>query len=607
MAEKFIEALSDHVECGICSCPYESAKYLDCLHTFCEGCINRLLDQTNQVWNGPSVCIRCPICRKVTRFQAGRKADTLKSNFIVNGIVEELLHHDLPGPVVEQKEDVCADHGIETKFYCEKCNKIICSECALCKHYGHTFLIKNVEDASKSKAKEINNLISNATSWLQSHRNFSKEYGEKRAEGNKRLDEIKEAITTSYSTNIDTITNKLEAKKEALMAEVVTRREEFVQVLDGVLVPLAEAMSQVLDDVEFGEALVDTNDHREILLNYQDWMKSLCNRLDYGLPSSTAAKKQISLIESMCFRRSANSIIDVPKLGTVWYQKKDQHDQHAQGESILNPVIKLNRPTERLLLTERGQLSGEPEMMTPYPNGRILVLYKDRRVEILSPDGNIDNVRPIVSARYVAALSDGRIVALSDRNTVNIYNQQGQRQEVMFQISACDEFAEYIATDKDNHVYVLYPRAAKFLKFPTEGGEPTAVIPLATDDLRDVSSMGLSKEGNVILVLAQGEVRVFSSTGRLIRRIPIKEADRVSCDQEGKLWIIANQDIQGSNRAFLEVYSEYGLRRADCYIPKDPATSTSEFEPWGVALSPTCYAACVSPTEIAWFVHEVDR
>ena len=193
MAESFVEAISDHLECGICSCRFDHAKYLDCLHTFCEGCINRLLDQTNQVWQGHTVCVRCPICRKVTRFHSG-KAETLKSNLIVNRIIEELEHHDQTGP----KEDLCLDHGVERKFFCEKCGVIICSECALCKHCGHTFLIKNVEDASKSKVNEIVKMMSKATLWLKSREEFSSKYEENRTEGSKKLDDIKDAIESSY-------------------------------------------------------------------------------------------------------------------------------------------------------------------------------------------------------------------------------------------------------------------------------------------------------------------------------------------------------------------------------------------------------------------------
>ena len=51
------------LECSICFNTFEKPKLLNCMHTFCEKCLNKVLNADD----GNGDVIKCPICRGITK------------------------------------------------------------------------------------------------------------------------------------------------------------------------------------------------------------------------------------------------------------------------------------------------------------------------------------------------------------------------------------------------------------------------------------------------------------------------------------------------------------------------------------------------------------
>ncbi|XP_011673662.1 tripartite motif containing 13-like [Strongylocentrotus purpuratus] len=433
MAESIVGAISAHLECAICYRRFENAKCLKCLHTFCESCINGVIDtavgsDSDSDDDFIENHVRCPVCREETKC----RAKTLRPNLLANKIIEELKRHEDS----ESTKELCKEHGAEKKFFCEKCAVLICSECALCTHGKHTFLIKNVEDASKAKVDGMVKLMSKATMWMASHQEFFMDYTKKKVEGNKRLDDISEAIQISSSTCLKLLTDMINRKKENLMTRVESNRSDLIEAVDNILLPVEEAISNVSDEIECAEELLDSSDPKEVVLKYRDWAKRLLRGIDQQIPSDMDARRQCSMVGSLKFFESNAHILDVPQLGVLGEQVPERKDQDKE-------MALLQRPTQRLLLTLRVQVCGRIKLMTPYTNGSILVRYRDGHMEVMSPDGSCGRIRgPSISARDMAAMSNGRFVTLTKRNTVKIYGKGGESQQVEFVTREDDEFAD---------------------------------------------------------------------------------------------------------------------------------------------------------------------
>ena len=97
----------DHLECSICKEAYRQPKILDCVHSFCENC----LDEYHTTKYKDAVMIPCPLCRRETQLPT-MGVPGLKTNFYLIGIVEEIT--------LQQR--LVSSSG-NTKLTCELCNE----------------------------------------------------------------------------------------------------------------------------------------------------------------------------------------------------------------------------------------------------------------------------------------------------------------------------------------------------------------------------------------------------------------------------------------------------------------------------------------------------
>ncbi|XP_041453544.1 tripartite motif-containing protein 54-like [Lytechinus variegatus] len=598
MAEAVVEAILGHLECAICHCRLEDAKCLKCLHTFCESCINRAIEANADSDSSddydeldrPNHRFRCPMCRQETGYDYDR-SEALRPNLLANKIIEEIKRHEDS----ESKKELCKEHGAEKKFFCEKCNVLICSECALCNHGKHTFLIKNLEEASKAKVEEIVKLMTKATEWMESYEHFREDYAAKQAEGNERLDNISDVIKVRFNSYLEHVTDIINHRKEDLLAEVKTNRSDLNEALDNILIPVGEAVSKVTEEIELAEELLDSTDPKEVVLQYKDWAKRLSQGTDQQIPSDAAARRQCTRVGSLHFSESEAPVFEVPKLGVLRLQVPEANSQ-GEEKGVLQLVCK-----RRLLLTLRTQVSGKIKIMTPYKNDSILVHYQNGHTEVLCLDGSCSRIRSTnISAKDMAALSDGRFVTLT-RNKVKIYESGGIQQQIKFSIHEDDGMADAITTDAEDNVLLLYSELAKIVRLSSGDGSRIDAVSVVGIKSNGVLRINSTKNGKIAIIQDDGVV--IASPDDSCRVMALSATGKVSCDQEGNLWVISHHTIQGTSRAFLEVYGDQGELLAETYLPND--NTAVGFEPWGIAVSTSCFAAVLSPSQVGWFIWDI--
>ncbi|XP_054749957.2 uncharacterized protein LOC129255635 [Lytechinus pictus] len=598
MAESVVEAILGHLECAICHCRLEHAKCLKCLHTFCESCINRAIEANADsdssddsiTYDRPNHRIRCPMCRQETGYDYDR-SEALRPNLLANKIIEEIKRHEDS----ESKKEFCKEHGAEKKYFCEKCNVLICSECALCNHGKHTFLIKNLEKASAAKVEEIVKLMSKATEWMESFENFRGDYAAKQAEGNERLDNISEVIKVRFNSYLERITDIINHRKDDLLAEVKTNRIDLNKTLDNILIPVGEAVSKVTDEIKFAEGLLDSTDPKEVVLQYKDWAKRLSQGTDQRIPSDVTARRQCTRVGSLHFSESEVPVFEVPKVGVLQFQIPEAN---SQGEEKC--VLQVRK--HRLLLTLRAQVSGRIKIMTPYTNDSILVHYQNGHTEVLWSDGSSKRIRSAnISAKDMASLTDGRFVTLTKRNKVKIYESGGIQQNIKFSIHEDDGVVDAITTDPEDNVLMLYSELAKIVRLSS--GDGSRIDAVSVVGIKSNGELRINSTENGKIVIIQDDGVVIASSDNSCRVIALSTTGRVSCDQEGNLWVISHHNIQGTRRAFLEVYGDHGELLAETYLPND--NTAVGFKPWGIAVSTSCFAAVLSPSQVGWFIWDI--
>ena len=129
MAMKAMKKLEDHLTCSICLDTYTDPKQLQCSHVFCRDCLEGLVERRA---SPDQPAITCPMCRHVTP----ALGPDLQPAFHINRLL------DVQASLDRVKASFCPLHqGKELDLYCETCEELICSHCALKggKHHSHNY------------------------------------------------------------------------------------------------------------------------------------------------------------------------------------------------------------------------------------------------------------------------------------------------------------------------------------------------------------------------------------------------------------------------------------------------------------------------------------
>lgn len=260
MAEGLTPAtIEELLTCSLCLELFREPKTLTCLHSFCKECLNEMTKTTNKYDS-----IVCPLCRDETAIPESG-IEGLPTNFFIKNLLEvaelkskneSLLcsncedglkamvrciecdeffcqkcldaHNRLKTyqehKVVDLKNLLspttskefhpamkCADHALDCRFYCRTCNVLICRDCTVVDHPLATHSVANLKDVAEQCRERSLEAVGKAEKHIAHVKQVQHSCREK-----------KEKLKTS----VDTITAKLNGKKEHLI-------QQFIQTIEG--------------------------------------------------------------------------------------------------------------------------------------------------------------------------------------------------------------------------------------------------------------------------------------------------------------------------------------------------------------------------------------
>ncbi|XP_038064879.1 E3 ubiquitin-protein ligase TRIM56-like [Patiria miniata] len=278
------EKIGTHLECNICTDKYKQPKVLNCLHSFCEGCLVKYRDGTY----GGAPQIPCPVCRQETVLpQSGIQG--LKTNFHLVSLIEEFelqkkvacledpkllcetcdedneaLHHCLDcglnictschkthlrftvsaNHVVVTLNDIrqgkvnlikqpdqskCHKHkeGV-TQFYCKTCDELICQVCTVVDHPTTKHDITDIGTASKEYRQSLKNDFSALGRDIQSLELSLQDTIEAKTIVKDNMAKARKGVQDKAAEVIA----KVKAEEKRLLDEVTTHEREQTEELD---------------------------------------------------------------------------------------------------------------------------------------------------------------------------------------------------------------------------------------------------------------------------------------------------------------------------------------------------------------------------------------
>ncbi|CAC5407024.1 TRIM56 [Mytilus coruscus] len=128
-----IEQLDDLLTCTICLETFKVPKYLPCLHTFCESCINTYIVSSTEK-EKESEGFKCPACRKLVSYiKTAEKPETWASTLPTNHFVMSMLDKR----EIHRSEKLCNscqfnDKSKKAMSWCTFCEEAFCEQCDEC-------------------------------------------------------------------------------------------------------------------------------------------------------------------------------------------------------------------------------------------------------------------------------------------------------------------------------------------------------------------------------------------------------------------------------------------------------------------------------------------
>ncbi|XP_071078747.1 uncharacterized protein [Haliotis cracherodii] len=271
----------DFLTCKICLNIFDSPKILSpCLHTYCKGCIEKLIERSQ------SDSILCPECQRPVKI-ADKNPDSLQDNFYVNGLVDAFSvdncsvcklrgfsntashqcldcgdslcsncsaghlasrttvnHRVVPledvasgkydDEIIKRKHLYCVEHrDKECSIYCKSCSKPICVQCALIVHRDHD--LSSLADGSADAEEVVHYIVQESQELLE---NLGELWKKVLTDQGKIQEEQQNAV------------NEIEIKAEEIIQNVIAQK-------DLVVAQIHKAYTDVLNEVATLKVEVD--------------------------------------------------------------------------------------------------------------------------------------------------------------------------------------------------------------------------------------------------------------------------------------------------------------------------------------------------------------
>ena len=327
------EAQVDITSCPICFETFNTPKYLPCLHSFCEGCLQTYITsafRVNSACNG----INCPVCRnfvhKPQSVEDDKWAKVLPSNHLLVSII------DINNAKTEtQNCNACAreNETASAKSCCVNCSEALCESCVR----SH----RKLKFASLHKVIDIGDLYESG-STLQKAELYCNDHPDNKLEAycydhstvccmscvmlsHRKCDKV-ESVDTAANTKktSDEITNL-----EQSLVVMKKQLERFVNLQ-------MENMAQCQGDI--------TNIKREIENIFQNAISHLQSLRDKALEEVAAVEKEsipdyeTTIEEMKC------------KLSAIEYDIKilDTNSEHGAPAQFLQAMTQLSEQRDML-------------------------------------------------------------------------------------------------------------------------------------------------------------------------------------------------------------------------------------------------------------------
>ncbi|XP_067650044.1 tripartite motif-containing protein 2-like [Haliotis asinina] len=261
------EKLTDELSCSLCLECYKQPKVLQCQHTFCLPCLQRLMGGSF-----PGMVIICPLCRERTIVPNGN-LEALKTNYIVENLLTVMAqcssmggNSDLEwsGQTVAKYCQLCQEEK-KTDIFCDDCKMWLCKSCSLphnrlpATKSHRTMAVADIVIKAKDKLKVIEKEMQGLQGTIEEQHQkvlMNQEFLSEQA------NKVASQIEASWRKAVDMITEKKVALMQDIavsVSQIDAKQQQKVNLLQEHAQRIKEGLSFVKDVRKSSDAHLITN------------------------------------------------------------------------------------------------------------------------------------------------------------------------------------------------------------------------------------------------------------------------------------------------------------------------------------------------------------
>nr|XP_054762190.1 uncharacterized protein LOC129268690 [Lytechinus pictus] len=537
MAEALKTVISQSTECPVCLSTFTDPKILSCSHTFCNACLDNLLE-----CRGNSQ-IRCPVCRAVTQVPH-QDVGKLQVNIALKSLIDDMKgqpqictncksddkphadvycqecgkylctsclnkHYQLEGSIghdVIAMSDIssgkvpvrryrkCRKHPKKDEdYFCSTCKRFTCFRCIVMEHTreGHTVIEGAAyEDKHMKNIEDLKSKVDKKRSCFQKYIDFIDEEW-------KGADNAKKRCTKDIKKAYDEAVRQLTDKRESLQREVKETTEGVEKELESMKTTAQKHINRLTTIADMVTKRTEIPLDMDTLAVHDTLCEELREVLDQDDPDYKQPRKTSKKGRSVFKRNIGNNELGLGKIVNVVgkYELGLGKIIHVMikiivsfclaglgmivNESLVEKNVVL--PSYNIDNVKNVALPAKNSMnaMVGTPDGRMAVGYGTGGISIFSADGKLQQtVVKDVNVRGLGFLSNGRCVVIDYSNNIRLYTPEYTKLNVMFKTLSQDEAGiPNLIVDADDQIYVSYRKAMKILVFSTAGGQAVSEIP----------------------------------------------------------------------------------------------------------------------------------
>uniref|UniRef100_A0A7M5XIX3 Uncharacterized protein n=1 Tax=Clytia hemisphaerica TaxID=252671 RepID=A0A7M5XIX3_9CNID len=306
--------VGQELECCVCLDQFVKPKLLNCMHTLCEGCIDKLIQ---------SGTVKCPECREETKVPNG--AAELSTNYIAQNIIEKVKNAAKKGPFcqdcvaespasnhcetcvlnlcqrctkyhqecvrfvnhkiidiqnvtkkISSPKRYCPKHNELLKYFCQQCKVVVCNDCCMisAQHKNHdiTLVSEAIDTAKEELNQKLKKMSESELTMVQCLGKVKEIHQKVAAEEENNANMIKQAF--------DEIRVVLAKKEEELVKQLPTIKADEKEKLK--FDRFSTATSKVSQSVQYVESILNENcDDLDIICDLTKQLDEICK--EYSL------------------------------------------------------------------------------------------------------------------------------------------------------------------------------------------------------------------------------------------------------------------------------------------------------------------------------------